>query len=54
MNLRMPSVISHILKTTLKLIEKSEFNVNELSVLFDCVLNPVAAKVQRKVVVPNG
>ncbi|CAF4263705.1 unnamed protein product, partial [Rotaria sordida] len=49
-----PSVILHILKTTLKLIEKSEFNVNELSVLFDCVLNPVAAKAQRKVVVPNG
>ncbi|CAF1461259.1 unnamed protein product, partial [Rotaria sordida] len=49
-----PSVILHIFKTTLKLIEKSEFNVNELSVLFDCVLNPVAAKAQRKVVVPNG
>ncbi|CAF4344475.1 unnamed protein product, partial [Rotaria sordida] len=49
-----PSVILHILKTTLKLIEKSEFNVNELSVLFDDVLNPIAAKAQRKVVVPNG
>ncbi|CAF1451336.1 unnamed protein product [Rotaria sordida] len=49
-----PSVILHILKTTLKLIEKSEFNVNELSVLFDCVLNPGAAKAQRKVVVPNS
>ncbi|CAF1142820.1 unnamed protein product [Rotaria sordida] len=48
------SVILHILKTTLKLIEKSEFNVNELSALFDCVLNQVAAKAQRKVVVPNG
>ncbi|CAF1386203.1 unnamed protein product, partial [Rotaria sordida] len=37
------SVILHILKTTLKLIEKSEFNVNALSALFDGVLNPVAA-----------
>ncbi|CAF4217172.1 unnamed protein product, partial [Rotaria sordida] len=48
------SVILHILKTTLKLIEKSEFNVNELSALFNCVLNLVADKAQRKVVVPNG
>ncbi|UJR09107.1 hypothetical protein I4U23_013354 [Adineta vaga] len=48
------SVILHILKTVLKLLEKSEFNVNELSVLFDGVLNPVAAKAQRKVAVPNG
>jgi AP-3 complex subunit delta-1 len=44
----------HILKTVLKLIEKSEFNVNELSVLFDGVLNPVAPKAQRKVAIPNG
>ncbi|CAF2526332.1 unnamed protein product [Rotaria sp. Silwood2] len=48
------SVILHILKTTLKLIEKSGFNVNELSALFDGVLNPVAPKAQRKVAVPNG
>ncbi|CAF1176469.1 unnamed protein product [Rotaria sordida] len=48
------SVILHILKTILKLIEKSEFNINELSALFDGVLNPVAAKAQRKVAVPNG
>ncbi|CAF4238906.1 unnamed protein product [Rotaria sordida] len=41
-----PSVILHSLKTTLKLIEKSEFNINELSVLFDGVLNPIVAKVQ--------
>ncbi|CAF5062429.1 unnamed protein product, partial [Rotaria sp. Silwood1] len=48
------SVILHILKTTLKLIEKSGFNINEPSALFDSVLNPVAAKAQRKVIVPNG
>ncbi|CAF1227393.1 unnamed protein product [Rotaria sp. Silwood1] len=48
------SVVLHILKTTFKLIGKSEFNVNELSALFDGVLNPVAAKAQRKVAVPNG
>jgi len=48
------SVILNILKTILKLIEKSEFNINELSVLFDGVLNPVAAKAQRKVALPNG
>ncbi|CAF4203003.1 unnamed protein product, partial [Adineta steineri] len=48
------SIILHILKTVLKLIEKSEFNVNELSALFDGVLNPVAAKAQRKVAIPNG
>jgi hypothetical protein len=47
-------VILNILKTSLKLIERSEFNVNELSALFDGMLNPVAAKAQRKVVVPNG
>ncbi|CAF1075161.1 unnamed protein product [Rotaria sordida] len=43
---RRASVILYILKTTLKLIEKSEFNVNELSVLFDDVLNPIAAQAQ--------
>ncbi|CAF1217682.1 unnamed protein product [Adineta steineri] len=48
------SITLHILKTVLKLIEKSEFNVNELSALFDGVLNPVAAKAQRKVAIPNG
>jgi AP-3 complex subunit delta-1 len=47
-------VIINILKTILKLIEKSEFNVNELSILFDGVLNPVAPKAQRKVALPNG
>ncbi|CAF4069496.1 unnamed protein product [Rotaria sp. Silwood2] len=48
------SIILNILKSVLKLIEKHEFNVNELSALFDGVLNPVAAKAQRKVAVPNG
>ncbi len=48
------SVILNILKIILKLIEKSEFNLNELSVLFDGVLNPVAPKAQRKVALPNG
>ncbi|CAF4457832.1 unnamed protein product, partial [Adineta steineri] len=48
------SITLHILKTVLKSIEKSEFNVNELSALFDGVLNPVAAKAQRKVAIPNG
>ncbi|CAF1002600.1 unnamed protein product [Adineta steineri] len=48
------SVILNILKVVLKLIEKSEFNLNELNVLFDGILNPVAGKAQRKVVVPNG
>jgi len=47
-------VIINILKTVLKLVEKSQFNMGELSVLFDGVLNPVAAKAQRKVVVPQG
>ena len=37
-----------------KLIEKSQFNASELTCLFDGVLNPVAAKAQRKVVVPTG
>lgn len=35
-------------------MDKSDFNINELSVLFDGILNPVAAKAQRKVAVPNG
>ncbi|CAF0892405.1 unnamed protein product [Rotaria sordida] len=48
------SVILNILKSVLKLLEKHEFNVNELSGLFDGVLNPVAAKAQRKVAIPNG
>lgn len=48
------SVILHILKTVLKLMEKSEFNIDELSALFDGILNPVAHKAQRKVVVPAG
>jgi hypothetical protein len=48
------SVILNILKTLLKLIDKSELNINELSVLFDGILNPVAAKAQRKVALPNG
>lgn len=47
-------MILQILKTVLKVMEKSEFNVEELSALFDGVLNPVAAKAQRKVVVPTG
>ena len=48
------SVVLNILKVVLKLIEKSEFNPNELTVLFDGALNPVASKAQRKVAVPNG
>ncbi|CAF3324071.1 unnamed protein product [Rotaria socialis] len=48
------SVVLNILKSILKLIEKHEFNVNELSALFDGILNPVAGKAQRKVAVPNG
>ncbi|CAF1088166.1 unnamed protein product [Rotaria sp. Silwood1] len=48
------SVILNVLKSVLKLIEKHEFNVNELSALFDGVLNPVAAKAQRKVAIPTG
>ncbi|CAF0909312.1 unnamed protein product [Adineta ricciae] len=48
------SVSLHILKTVLKLLEKSDFNINELSVLFEGSLNPVAPKAQRKVAVPNG
>ncbi|CAF2194416.1 unnamed protein product [Rotaria magnacalcarata] len=48
------SVILNILKSILKLIEKHEFNVSELSALFDGILNPVAGKAQRKVAVPNG
>jgi hypothetical protein len=47
-------VILNILKTVSKLIEKSQFNVSELNALFDGVLNPVAAKAQRKVAVPTG
>ncbi|CAF3480966.1 unnamed protein product [Rotaria socialis] len=48
------SVSLNILKTALKLMEKSEFNFNEFSVLFEGVLNPVATKAQRKVAIPNG
>jgi len=48
------SVILNILKTVVKLIDKSDFNVQELSILFDGTLNPVAAKAQRKVALPNG
>jgi AP-3 complex subunit delta-1 len=48
------SVILNILKSVLKLLEKSEFNISELSALFDGVLNPVAGKAQRKVAIPNG
>ncbi|CAM4742130.1 unnamed protein product [Rotaria magnacalcarata] len=48
------SVSLNILKTALKLMGKSEFNFNELSVLFEGVLNPVATKAQRKVAIPNG
>ena len=38
----------------LKLIERSELNISEVTALFDGVLNPVAPKAQRKVAVPNG
>ncbi|UJR37094.1 hypothetical protein I4U23_029798 [Adineta vaga] len=48
------SIVLNILKVVLKLIEKSEFNSNELTVLFDGILNPVAGKAQRKVAVPAG
>ena len=38
----------------MKLIENNDFNFDELSSLFDGILNPVASKAQRKVPIPNG